>query len=372
MMSDSPVEQDFFQGFPDEFWSLLTANGKEYYELVGVETIKQLVLGVLTGENLRDETEFLTKRRLGLISAALLAHYAKLSRSENIEGIGSVLKLAISHAAKKGTPKEKKRVAQWFLGLTEKTMINVVGNNEPALARFGNRFFDLLTSLDDVAAEKLGRLDLTVDFKNENKRGVSARWKWANMLLFMATVGAMTLTIRGSEKSMYGKLFGNVVLGSVLSAFGYAHRPAGKSDVMQAGTFWLSDESRGRESDATLVYKPGRLVRFDIGFIGPGNPEISKDKLSRYERELENAGNTLQSKTIIIVDRLSASSRTRNAAVRIGAHIIQMSMNSWTKDLAKILFSLTGTRHQLMDADETRTRKYLEKILRKTDIVDFM
>jgi hypothetical protein len=50
--------------------------------------------------------------------------------------------------------------------------------------------------------------------------------------------------------------------------------------------FWLSSREERRESDATLLYEAGKGVRFDIGFIGRGNPEISLDKVSRFEREI--------------------------------------------------------------------------------------
>ena len=36
---------------------------------------------------------------------------------------------------------------------------------------------------------------------------------------------------------------------------------------------------------ASALIKAGHGVRFDIGFIGRRNPEISLDEVSRFERE---------------------------------------------------------------------------------------
>ncbi len=111
--------------------------------------------------------------------------------------------------------------------------------------------------------------------------------------------------------------------------------------------FWLSDSSDLRESDATLLLSPGKLARFDIGFIGPGNSEISKDKLSRYAREVEREGAKHNSVTFIVVDRLPRTGKTETAAREIEAEIIQMSMQYWPKLLAQRIGERLGYQHEL-------------------------
>src|SRR3990172_192510 len=104
------------------------------------------------------------------------------------------------------------------------------------------------------------------------------------MKSLIKTIGAQTLAIRGSEKSAYGKLFEKLVLGSLLHILGFKHIAPPPQEYEKV--FWLSSRNEKRESDATLLYELGQGVRFDIGFIGRGNPEISLDKVTRFEREI--------------------------------------------------------------------------------------
>jgi hypothetical protein len=136
--------------------------------------------------------------------------------------------------------------------------------------------------------------------------------------------------------------------------------------------FWLSDSSELRESDATLIYRPGKLVRFDIGFIGPGNSEISKDKLSRYEREAKVAGNVHHALTCVIVDRLPSSAKTVTAAERIGAEIIQMSMQYWPRTLAQRLGQRIGFQHEIQTMRDDRLHEYLKTKLTSLPIQDYV
>jgi hypothetical protein len=162
--------------------------------------------------------------------------------------------------------------------------------------------------------------------------------QWEEFFRLTTAIGAQTLTIRGSDKSMYGKIFERLVLGTVLTLLGFRFVPDGAAkSVTTAGLFWLSDSNDNRECDATVLVTPGNFVRFDIGFIGPGNPEISKDKLSRFASERIHEGKTTYSKTIVVVDTLPRTTKTIEAAKAIGADIIQMSMKFWPIELAQKL-----------------------------------
>lgn len=101
--------------------------------------------------------------------------------------------------------------------------------------------------------------------------------------------------------------------------------------------FWLSSKIGEREADATLLVADGQAIRFDLGFIGRGNPEIPKDKVSRFERNLEVNKKQFHSATCIIVDRVGESSALEDQAKRAGAKIIQMSMSYWPVELAQWL-----------------------------------
>ena len=187
----------------------------------------------------------------------------------------------------------------------------------------------------------------------------------------MTAIGSMTLTIRGSDKSIYGKLFERLVLGSVLSILDF-ERVNPVTNDKDSRVFWLSDSSDARESDATILVKPGQLARFDIGFIGPGNSEISKDKLTRYAREIEIGKNRHSSRTYIIVDRLPDTSKTRQVAEKVGAEIVQMSLRFWPRDLAKRLCSQFDYQHDLAEMSDAEISGYLASRLEEIPIQEFV
>jgi len=184
-------------------------------------------------------------------------------------------------------------------------------------------------------------------------------------------LGCAALTLRGSDKSIYGKLFERLMLGSVLTILGFQLVKAGAIKG-KTKVFWLSDSTAARESDATVFIELGKLARFDIGFIGPGNSEISKDKLSRYERDLELDGATHTSKTFIVVDRLPQSGKTKKTAEKIGAEIVQMSLSYWPKELAIKIEKNYGIKHELCTMPEDKIGRYLEEQLKSIKVQEFL
>lgn len=138
------------------------------------------------------------------------------------------------------------------------------------------------------------------------------------------------------------------------------------------GVFWLSSKIGEREADATLLVKPGQAIRFDLGFIGQGNPEITKDKVSRFERALEVGKQHYHSATVIIVDRVGASSGLEEQARRAGAHVIQMSMSHWPKQVAQLLSEQFGYRHELLGIPPRALPDYYQRKLKQTHFDDFV
>jgi len=59
--------------FPENSRLLLTGGGKEFIEKIGIEAVKTVVLGVLKGDNIRVQTEPLTRRRVSLVSNAMIS-----------------------------------------------------------------------------------------------------------------------------------------------------------------------------------------------------------------------------------------------------------------------------------------------------------
>ncbi|RMG19769.1 MAG: CfrBI family restriction endonuclease [Bacteroidetes bacterium] len=194
---------------------------------------------------------------------------------------------------------------------------------------------------------------------------------WENLLHVFMAIGAQTLTIRGSEKSVYGKLFERLVLGSILSMFGF--ELIDKNDTTKSQmVFWLTEQGKKRETDATLLVRPGVGARFDIGFIGRGNTEISLDKVSRFEREMERGRQTHYMATIVLVDSIGNKSRIQEFAQAIQGNIVQMSMSFWVKEVAHILHEKINLRTDFVDTNEEDSIRLIEEKMKNIDMLKFL
>lgn len=355
--------------FPESARLLLTGGGKEFVEKVGVEASRQIIIRIMMGENVRTETEPLSRRRIAQTSAAMIALFANgWLTVENFTDRISNLALEQIKSSRK-TDNASIWIAQWLIGLTGKSFQNILRSNPEEIDEY---IRDFETAVEESANKSLeyGDLKMTLGFL-EDQTGRKAELGWKEIIRITTAIGSQTLTIRGSDKSIYGKLFEKLVLGSILTILGF-ERVDCSNNTKTSGVFWLSDSSDDRESDATLIYELGRVVRFDIGFIGKGNSEISKDKLSRYAREMETGSSLSSSITFIIVDKLPETSRTVLAAQRIGAEIIQMSMQYWTRTLAQRLSDRIGLNHELQTIEDSEMYSYLDEKLKNIPIQDFL
>jgi len=178
--------------------------------------------------------------------------------------------------------KEDKWVLNWIIGLTDKAVQNILRDNPERIEEYAKDYKKSIQEASKDFEKEFGKLNLSFPLG----KGSFQRLNWQNIMLLMSVVGAQTLTIRGSEKSTYGKIFEKLILGSLLHALGFklVNR---KDNKLKSKIFWLSERADKRESDATVLFTLGRGIRFDIGFIGRGNPEISLDKVTRFERDME-------------------------------------------------------------------------------------
>lgn len=355
--------------FPENSRLLLTGGGKEFIERIGVEATRRAIHHVMMGENLRQQTEPLTRRRVAQISGAMISMFVNGSLGmENFTG--SLSEMAVTQLRTAKTDKSAVWPAQWWIGLTGKSVQNVLRSKSEALENYIADFESAISEAAEKCRADMGDLEMTLGFV-ENAKGRRVRLGWNDITRLTTAIGAQTLAIRGSDKSIYGKLFERLILGSFLSILGF-ERVNPDANTKDAGVFWLSDSSDNRESDATLLVKRGKLARFDIGFIGIGNSEISKDKLSRYAREVEFAGGKRSSVTFIVVDRLPKTGKTQGAADAIGAEIIQMSMKYWPRELAQRLGARFGIKHPLQKIADRDISEYLEKQLNSITVQDFL
>jgi len=356
--------------FPQEGHILLTGQGRQFLERIGVDAIRNVVTSVLVGENVRALTEPLTRQRLVQISGALLVMF--LNGWRTVDDFGNELpQMAARQLENRGRHSRTETwLAQWVLVLTGKAVQNLLRGKTASMTEYVVDFQDAVERAVQQCRADFGGLQMTLGFM-QDASGQQVRLEWKDIALLTTAIGSQTLTIRGSDKSMFGKLFERLVLGSVLTVLGFEHVEKAHN-TKTSGVFWLSDSAASRESDATLLLRPGKIVRFDIGFIGPGNSEISKDKLSRYERQLEREGKNLTSRTIVIVDRLPQTGKTMSVANAVGADIIQMSMQYWPRELAHRLAIQTGSNYEMQAISDRDMKSYIGTKMMDVNLFDFV
>jgi hypothetical protein len=346
MSANKPVGipiQNLSDLLSDDAKSLLSAKGTDLVRQIGLEVIRGVVLDVLTGRNLRDSTEMLTRRRIASLNLATLVLFLKGATLSD-DFIENLPDMASEILRRKRVSKNKRWLAQWVLGLTDKAFQNVLRDSPGAVAEYRERYVRACRDVIANLQHEYGLLGGEVRLDS----GVQAQINWVFVTYLLGTTGAQTLAIRGSEKSAYGKLFEKLVLGSLLHILGFKCVSPDNPETLTR-VFWLSSREAKRESDATVLYRAGKGVRFDIGFIGRGNPEISLDKVSRFEREISMGRSKWYMATIILVDRIGANSRIERMAKAIDGTIVQMSMGYWPQQVAQQLNAKLGFSTTLSD-----------------------
>ena len=322
------------------------------------------------GDNIRTQTEPLSRRKIAIVSGALVVLFLR-GHLEIGNFTSKLSEMAVSQLAQRGKrDKATTWIAQWLIGLTQKQFQNVLRSDAEGIKGYVADFEGAIDEATGKCGQEFGNVEMELGFI-EDAKGRRVRLDWKDIARLTTAIGSQTLAIRGSDKSMYGKLFERLILGSFLAILGF-ERVNPQTNTKTEGVFWLSDSRDLREADATLLVRPGRLARFDIGFIGAGNSEISKDKLSRYAREFESGGGRIRSTTFIVVDRLPKSEKTQRAAAQIKAEIVQMSLRYWVRDLAQRLGERMGVTHELQRMQDDDIEAYLRSKLDRIRVQDFL
>jgi hypothetical protein len=352
--------------FPPEALALLTASGPALIQRIGIDVLRGVVLDVLTGRNIRNATEILTRRRIGALNLATLQFF--LRGSASIEKFVERLPYIASDVLSAGKlSKEERWLAQWLLGLTDKGVQNILRDDYQLLAGYRESYIEACRELIAQVTQDHGELNGSLRIGVEQEAAIN----WLFVVYLLNIVGAQTLTIRGSDKSTYGKLFEKLVLGSLLHILGFTFQAQGELDDLNQ-VFWLSSRDEDRESDATLLYGAGRGVRFDIGFIGRGNTEISLDKVSRYRREIQLGRENWFMATLIIVDRIGERSTIQRLASSIDGTIIQMSAGYWPQRVARVLNHVLGFEHPLITMDQIEIGDFLKRQMQDVPLEAFI
>jgi len=364
----SPYTSELATFVPEALTELIGSKGPDVVERVGVDVVKEVIGDVLCGLNLRNSTEMLTRRRLGMLNAATLVMF--LAGVQQYKDLVARLPKIAARGLKETKSKPERWLLQWTIGLTTKGVQNVLRDSHEALDSYVAKFTEASQDIVRRCEQQFGRLSADISLTGQSNKTVTVSWDF--FVALFCTIGSQTLAIRGSEKSTYGKLFERLVLGSILRILGFGLISPDEIPKKPKEVFWLSSQFGTREADATLILKPGVAVRFDLGFIGRGNPEISKDKVSRFERQLEIDTEKYYSSTIIIVDRVGERSKIVEQARKIDGVIIQMSLSQWPRQLVKELHDRYGFTHELLNMEPAKAGKYLRGKVRALDIGEFV
>ena len=318
--------------------SNIKATRDDFLEALGEENVKEIIVKVLLGGNVRDITEFITQRRLMNSYAALIDLFADIS--VDYDDVDDYANYVIEDL--RTARNEKKIIDLWLLGLTKKGLDNIV-RSEDNISDYKKKFTDSMK--DTIADFTYSYGDLTGIIEHND---VKLELSWDRLMRLMLAAGSQTLSIRGSAKSMNGKLFEKLVLGSLLVSVGFEYIPEPPESIDPGKKlFWLShmDENE-RETDATVVYG-GQAVSIDIGFIGKGNPEITLDKVTRFGSYKQIGGIDHDMSTIIIVDTVADNSDLFNKAERVNGHVFQMKKENWTIEFAEKINEIFKTDNEL-------------------------
>ena len=341
---------------------LLAASGPKLVEKIGIEIVQGVILDVLVGKNLRDSTESLTRKRIATLNLAILQMFLS-GAGKDSNFTDKLVDFACKRLVVRKVDKRERWLAQWILGLTDKAFQNVLRDEHNAIIRYTEQYKKTCREIVEDFHKTHGKLSGTISIEPNIKAEINSLF----MVYLLNTVGSETLTIRGSEKSAYGKLFEKLILGSLLSILGF--KLVDRDNLTELNkVFWLSQQGERRESDATLLYTAGKGVRFDIGFIGRGNPEISLDKVTRFEREIELNSKKWYLATIIIVDRVGKNSRIERLARKVGGAIVQMSMSYWPRQVARELSSAIGYSHKILTLPDEKFESDLKREMRRVPI----
>jgi hypothetical protein len=366
-MPTNNMINSFVDLLDDNARSLFNASGSDLIQKIGMDTVRTVVLDVLSGRNLRDATEMLTRRRLAALNAATVAMMLRGAAIQP-DFLEKLPEIAERILRQKRLSRSEKWMAQWILGLTDKASQNVLRDDAELLTEYRLRYELIYQEVVKQSIEEYGSLSAKVFLNDE----FVAELGWVFMLYLLGAIGAQTLAIRGSEKSLYGKLFEHLVLGSLLTILGFQYsRTDGPNEFQRE--FWLSSRDERRESDATALWEAGKGARFDIGFIGRGNPEISLDKVTRFEHEIILGGSNWYMATVIIVDRIGQGSRIKELAQRVKGDIVQMSFAYWPQDVAQILHHrIMGFEHPLVNMPRADIHPYLAEIMKTIPLESFL
>ncbi|EIA8085343.1 CfrBI family restriction endonuclease [Escherichia coli] len=332
--------------FPNELIALAKISKNDVLDKFGTDVFKKVVYDVLTGKNVREFTEILTRTRLLESNLSFFDFFVdKMKEGITPKQLYLYAKNALSN---KSYVKSNQPVLEWMVMMTNKQTQNVLRDEHgDGFDRLALRTQEEILKIKNGYEDKIGEISI-------GGQKVSLE----DFCYIILSLGSQTLTIRGSEKSLHGKYFEKLILGSLFTIMGFEYKEK-IEEGLNAKCFTLSTRADDRESDATLVFN-GKAIRVDIGFIGRGNTEISLDKVSRFRRMDDIGGVMHNISTMVIVDVIGDRSRIVNMAEEIDGKVVAMSDPYWVAKVSSYISSKLNVDDLLEDKPQL---KYIQSFI---------
>lgn len=158
---------------------------------------------------------------------------------------------------------------------------------------------------------------------------------------------AGSLSKKGALKSMMGNLLEDPVLFAALKLCGLEF--CGRNSVPEEnGQFTLDLKEAGahhRQADAAVRLHES-LIYFDIGWVSDSNPELTADKMQRFQ----NLSQDEYANTIVIISQAAENGEVRRIADETNATLIVMGGNEWVIELHENLVE-RGIQNDLLPID---------------------
>ncbi len=346
--------------------SNINCSSDQFIQNITKEGLDELVINVLTGGNVRDVTEFFVRNRLTLSNMALLSLFIESDylNNNNFDSVIDFIVKDFSNASNQ----TQRTLYLWLLGLTAKGYVNIVRGTDQSMKIYVENFKNSILSSIDILKDEFGEINGSITLNNKT---ININWEFLS--IFLSAIGSQTLTLRGSAKSMNGKLFEKLVLGSLLSILDFRFCDNQPSYIDKSKKlFWLSNmDENERETDATIVYN-GKAISIDIGFIGKGNPEITLDKVSRFGAYKRIGNIKHDMSTIIIVDTIPENTDLLNKASKVNGFVFQMIDKDWVLKFANKVCDLLNFEHPIQSIPLNKIDLYLKSRLDEISLYDFI
>jgi len=172
---------------PSDALELLSASGAKLVHDIGLEVVRSVVYDILTGKNLRDSTELLTRRRIATLNLALVEMFVKGSAASSTF-VEQLPELATRALQRKRIAKPERWLAQWMLGLTDKAFQNVLRDDPRALSDYRERYVMTCKEVIEKYASQAGSLSGSLELTSGHKAEIN----WLFLTYLLNAVGAET------------------------------------------------------------------------------------------------------------------------------------------------------------------------------------